>query len=282
MNRIKGSLTLIRPDLSIAAAICVVTGQLLALGAPATLFQTIAGFFAVALISAAILAINDYFDVESDIINAPHRPIPSGMISKSEALILFIILLSVGLFLSYLLNIVAFMAGIVLAITGFLYNWKLKRTGLPGNLMVSFSVGMTFIFGGISVGLPFEKTVLFFGLLAATLDLGEEISADAMDLEGDKKIDSKSLAIKLGRTRALKISSYIFGFVILLTVIPFVLGWFRFPYLIPFLVMDGVIILSVFRLLHSKGDEGRNYIKWIYRSSTGAILAFLIMRLAGL
>ncbi len=285
MNLIKASLTLIRPDLSMAAGICVLTGQLLALGEMSTPIQALAGFFSVALISGAILALNDCIDVASDMINAPHRPIPSGMISVQAAYTLAFALLIAGLVLSFVTGILSFGAAVVLAVVGSLYNWKFKKTGLPGNLMVSFSVGMTFVYGGITVGLPFEKTVLFFGLLASALDLGEEIAADAMDMEGDKEINSNSIAIKFGRDMALRISSGIFGFVVLLTIVPFVLGWFRPVYLIPFIVMDIVIIYSVINLLRTKGDppaaEGRGYIKWIYRGSTAAILAFLVMRLVG-
>ncbi len=279
MNWIKGSLILIRPDLTIAAGICVITGQMLALGALGTPYQIFAGFFSVALISGAILAINDYFDVASDIINAPTRPIPSGMISKNGALLLSLVLLAVGLSLAIFISILSFLACTILAVVGFLYNWRLKRTGLPGNLMVSFSVGMTFVYGGITVGLPLEKTVFFFGLLAAMLDLGEEIAADAMDMEGDKKMNSNSLAIKYGKAFVLRISCMIFGFVLILTIIPFLLGWFEPHYFIPFIFMDGVLIYSMIKLLNSKGDEGRNHIKWIYRSSTAAILAFLVLRL---
>ncbi len=281
MNLLKGSLTLIRPDLSIAAGICVVTGQLLALGTMSTPVQALSGFFSVALISGAILALNDCFDVASDTINAPHRPIPSGMISKNAAFILSFVLMFCGLALSTLTGTLSLAAGVVLAVVGTLYNWKFKKTGLPGNLMVSFSVGMTFVYGGITVGLPLEKTVLFFGLLAAMLDLGEEIAADAMDMQGDKEINSNSLAIKFGRVTALRISSFIFGFVIILTIIPFVVGWFEPQYFIPFVFMDAIIIYSVVNLLKSNGDEGRGYIKWIYRSSTATILAFLVMRLIG-
>lgn len=58
--------------------------------------------------------------------------------------------------------------------------------------MVSFSVGKTFICGGVSVDLPFQTSVLFFGLIAALIDLGEEIFADAMDIMGGKLISSNS------------------------------------------------------------------------------------------
>lgn len=43
------------------------------------------------------------------------------------------------------------------------------------------------------------------------VDLGEEIAADAMDMEGDKKRNSKSIAILMGRRTALSISSVMFS-----------------------------------------------------------------------
>ena len=145
--------------------------------------------------------------------------------------------------------------------------------------MVSFSVGMTFIYGGISVGLPFNKMAWFFGVIAALIDLGEEIAADSMDMQGDLLINSKSLAIKYGKNSALKISSYIFVLVILLTTLPFLLNWFPIVYLVPITVMDISIAYSSFRLLKSKNEEGRKYIRWIYLGATAGLLIFIFMRL---
>ena len=54
--------------------------------------------------------------------------------------------------------------------------------------MVNFSVGMTFVFGGIAVDKPFEIIVWFFATITMLIDLGEEIAADAMDIEGDRQI----------------------------------------------------------------------------------------------
>ena len=59
---------------------------------------------------------------------------------------------------------------------------------------------MTFIYGGMSVGLPFDKSIWFFAILAALIDLGEEIAADSMDMQGDILISSNSLAIKYGKS----------------------------------------------------------------------------------
>jgi len=282
MNKLKGLFRLLRFELPFSAGVCVIMGQMLALGNFASITEILNSFFAIFLISASILVLNDFFDVETDKINAPDRPIPSKQVSLNEALFFSIILLLIGLILSFITSIIALLVNILLTIVGFLYNRKFKKSGLLGNIMVSFSVGMTFIYGGISVGLPFNKMVLFFGIIAALIDLGEEIAADSMDIQGDLLIHSNSLAIKFGRSVALKTSLYIFIFVILLTLIPFLLEWFSVIYLIPIGIMDLAISYSSIKLIKSKNEEGRKYIRWLYLGATCGLVLFLIMRLLGL
>ncbi len=282
MKKFKGIISLIRFELPLAAGICVMLGQLFALGKFAPLSLTLAAAVSVFLISASILVSNDYFDVETDKINAPHRPIPSALVTSEEALILAVFLLISGLILSFTISIEALLFSTGLAIIGLLYNRKFKKHGLTGNLMVSFSVGMTFIFGGLSVGLPFNKVVLFFALIAALVDLGEEIAADSMDVKGDLLINSNSIAIKYGKEKALRLSAFIFVLVILLSLIPFLLGWFSLIYLFPIAVMDIFIGFSTYKLIRSKNERGRKYIRLLYLGATFGLFTFLLMRLTGL
>ena len=281
MNKIKGLIKLLRFELPSSAGVCVVMGQLLALGEFASIHVTVFGFMSVFFISASILVMNDYFDVETDKLNAPHRPIPSNLVTPNEALYFSLFLLFTGIILSYLISITVLFISIVLAVIGFLYNRYFKKSGLSGNLMVSFSVGMTFIYGGASVGLPSHKLVLFFGLIAALIDLGEEIAADSMDIQGDLLIKSNSLAIKHGKSTALRISGFIFFLVILLSSVPFILNWFSIIYLIPIATMDIAIAYSSFQLLKSKDEEGRKFIRWIYLGATMGLIIFIMMRLVG-
>ena len=282
MNKIKGLFKLLRFELPFSAGVCVVMGQLLALGEFATVSIIVFGFMSAFLISASILVMNDYFDIETDKINAPHRPIPSKIVTPNEALHFSLLLLFAGILFGYLVSVTVLLISIVLAIIGFLYNRYFKKSGLPGNLMVSFSVGMTFIFGGATVGLPFHKMVLFFGAIASLIDLGEEIAADAMDMKGDRLIKSNSLALKYGRSTALKISSFIFFFVVLLTFVPFIIKWLSLIYLVPIGIMDVSIVYPALRLLKSENVEGRKYIRWIYLGAISGIIIFIVMRLIGI
>lgn len=178
-----------------------------------------------------------------------------------------------------MIGIIALLCSTVLFIIGFLYSWKFKKTGLLGNIMVSFSVGMTFIYGSVSVGLPLNKIVLFFSIIALLIDLGEEIAADSMDIRGDILINSNSIAIKYGNDTALNISVCIFFLVVLLTSLPFLINWFSMTYLLPFIVMDTIIIYSSIKLLKSKREVKRKYIRWIYLGTILGLLIFLLIRL---
>jgi len=281
MNKLAPFLLLIRADLAFAAGICVVMGMILASDGIPSVWGMLLAFCSAVAISGGILAMNDYFDVESDRINAPDRPIPSGAISPGGALFFSIILIFGGIGLSAFFSCWSVFIASLLGVLGFLYNRYLKKTGLPGNFVVSISVGTTFIYGGLAVGIPFSPLVVFFAVLVALIDLGEEIAADAMDAEGDALIGSRSIARRYGSHIALRVSTVIFMVVILITPLPFLFGWFSLLYAIPLGIMDVFIAWCVFRLNRSANEDGRRYIKLLYRSGTGALVIVLVLKLLG-
>lgn len=278
-RKLQGLFRLFRFELPFTAGICVILGELLALGEIPAFRDLVLGFSSVFLISASSLILNDYFDLESDRINAPERPLPAGHVTGHDVILLFLGVTIAGLIASALLSFTSFWVGLLAWTVGFLYNWSFKKSGLLGNLMVSFSVGMTFIFGGIAVGKPLEPVVWFFGILAALINLGEEIAADAMDVEGDRKTGSRSLPVLLGQETALRVSAAIFLLVIVISIMPFVLSWMEWLYVTPFLFMDVVILFSTLKLLNPKLANRRRYIRWIYLSASLAILIVIVIRL---
>jgi hypothetical protein len=56
------------------------------------------------------------------------------------------------------LNLTALALAAAVWIVGILYNWRYKETELLGNTMVSFSVAMTFVLGGVAVERPRPTT----------------------------------------------------------------------------------------------------------------------------
>ena len=276
-EKIKGIIQLIRLDLSFAAGICVVVGEFVAISGIPSLNDLILGFMAGFFISTSALILNDYFDIEADKINRPTRPLPSGIIKPPAVIILWIITSIIGFVVAFQIGYIALLVVILFWIIGFLYNWKFKKRGLFGNLMVSSSVAITFIFGGIVVGNPWNVIVWSFAFIAFFINLGEEIASDALDMKGDEKINSKSIAITMGMANALKISSVLFCIVPFISFIPIFLGFLQWYYLITILFINIIIIFSTFKLLKIQSiDEGRKYTRLIFLGSTFALLFFLI------
>jgi len=271
---------LFRLDLSVTAGICVFLGELLALGRLPSVAQAIYGFLSIFCISATALILNDYFDIETDRINAPSRPLPSGLVSKSEVLILSVVVALLGFLFGFLISLQALAVTIGVWIVGFLYNWRFKRTGIWGNLFVAFSVGMTFIFGGIAVGNPFEVVVWYLAVTTFLVDLGEEIAADALDVDGDRRTGSRSLAVVWGPERAMALAAGVFGLVVAGSAVPFVLGWLSWIYLPAIIIWDCFVLYSVIHLLNARRANRIRDIRRIYLSGLGMIIAFIIIRLA--
>ncbi len=280
-TRLLGVFRLFRFELPFSAGVCVILGQFLALDSIPPLQEIVLGFLSIFFISATALILNDYFDLEIDKINAPHRPLPSGMVTTRDAIVLSFVVAFLGLMAGALLSLTALITIFVVWVVGVLYNWRFKRSGLVGNLMVSFSVGMTFVFGGISVGQPANINVWWFGAIAFLMDLGEEIAADAMDIEGDKLIGSRSLAIVYGRETALRTSAGVFGALILVSLVPFALARIPSIYLIPIMIMDIVILYSTVRLLNPTTKNPRAQIRAIYLGGLVAVLLFIALRVIG-
>lgn len=274
-----GLLRLFRFELPLFAGITVLMGEVLALGRFPSPREMLLGFLSVFCISATSLILNDYFDVETDQINAPERPLPSGLVSERDVVILSIVIMLLGFTASFMIGIDAFIVAVFIWALGFLYNWRFKRTGFLGNVLVSVAVGSTFIFGGIVVGKPFEKIVWFFGVVALLIDLGEEIAADALDMDGDREVGSKSLAIIFGQTKALRISLVIFIAVIALSLAPIIFGWLNRVFWIPLVIADVLILFAALKLVAPGTENRQKYIRLIYVSASFAMLAFLIMRL---
>jgi len=276
-KKIKAILQIFRPELPFAAGICVILGEFIALGEFPPIRELALGFFSGFFISGSAIVLNDYFDLEVDKVNSPNRPLPAGVISPREAIVLTALATLLGLGASLLLGFPSFILCSIFWLIGFLYNWKFKEAGLSGNLMVSSSVGITFILGGIAVGEPWNKIVWCFALIAFFIDLGEEIAGDAMDMAGDQKRNSKSIAIRHGRKFALALSGLFFGMVILISLVPILFHWLGISYLIMIFITDTIIIIFTMRLLKSKTpDEGRRSMRQIYLGALFGMLAFMI------
>jgi geranylgeranylglycerol-phosphate geranylgeranyltransferase len=123
----RGILQILRPQLPYAAGICVFLGEMVALGGFPPLREAALGFICGFFISGSAIVLNDYFDLEVERVNAPDRPLPAGIITPAEAVLLTLITTFLGLAASFMIGVSAFILCVIFWVIGFLYNWKFKE-----------------------------------------------------------------------------------------------------------------------------------------------------------
>jgi geranylgeranylglycerol-phosphate geranylgeranyltransferase len=215
-------------------------------------------------LTAASMAINDYHDRAIDAINEPKRPIPSGVIKPKEALAFASILTAIGFVAAYLTNTVyplPLLTAIMAWIVFITYTTIGKRSGLPGNLLVSACVAIPFIYGSVALTAEVKLNVLLFASMAFLSNTGREVTKGIVDIEGDKTQNVKTLAVRYGDEKAVAAAIAFFLSAVLLSPIPWLLDlvsvWF-FPFV---LVTDVGLAASSFALFRDHSREKARRIK---------------------
>jgi geranylgeranylglycerol-phosphate geranylgeranyltransferase len=190
---------------------------------PAILMAGVAAF----VITGAGNVINDYFDYEIDRINRPKRALPSHKISKSDAMMLSLIMFAIGIGLSRLVNANGYC--LIIAVSNsavlILYGKYSKKMYLLANLVVAYLVASIFVYGAVAVQkdlVTLDKLglVAVISTCAFFATLAREITKDIEDIKGDKKRASITLPIKMGEEKAKQIASTFLVIAILISSVP--------------------------------------------------------------
>jgi geranylgeranylglycerol-phosphate geranylgeranyltransferase len=279
MNKISGVIQLIRPINCVMMGFAVFVGVILT--HPDFLsFQwinVILGSGTGFLLTGAAMTINDYYDRNIDAINEPSRPIPLGLVSTNEALILFFSVSVVGFIFAFLTSALCLIVAVISWIIVVTYVTVGKRTGLPGNFLVSICVAIPFIYGSIIILDRIISSVLIFAIMAFLSNTGREITKGIVDAEGDKKEGIKTIAVRYGSKIASLVAVLFYALAVLLTPIPLVLGLVSFWFIPIIIVTDAAfLILSVF-LINDYSRENARKIKSLILLCFGlGLLSFLV------
>jgi 4-hydroxybenzoate polyprenyltransferase len=170
------------------------------------------------LIAIAGYIINDIHDINTDLINKPNKVFVGKKISIDKANKLFIVFNSLGLILGFYLSYYIdhnsfFIIYIIISLLLYRYAVDLKRRLIIGNIIVSFV-----IFLGVFIIVIFDivpatnsynnetqiqvtKIILAYSGFAFILTLIREIIKDLVDIDGDKELNCKTLAIVFGKRK---------------------------------------------------------------------------------
>ena len=244
MGKPRGFLRIIRPLNCLMMGFAVIVGASL-VSALNFSINLLLGFVTSFTLTGASMAINDYYDREIDAINEPNRPIPSGTISPKEALSFAAVLSLVGFAAALMTNISCLIVAVITWMIFVTYTTKGKRTGLPGNLLVSTCVVIPFIYGGFVVE-NLELSVILFAAMAFLSNTGREIAKGIVDVEGDKFQNIRTIALLFGERTAAVLSSILSVLAVSLSPLPWLWGlvsdWF-----LPFVILTdiGLIVSSI-------------------------------------
>jgi geranylgeranylglycerol-phosphate geranylgeranyltransferase len=263
MGKVSGFIRLMRPINCVMMGFAVFVGAVL--GYPqfsnfdwlGVLYGFLTGF----MLTAASMTINDYYDRAIDAINEPSRPIPSGIVSVREALALVFVLSMVGFVFAYLTSVLCLVVAVISWVVVVAYVTVGKRSGLPGNFLVSTCVAIPFIYGSITVLSEVPLSVLLFTLMAFLSNTGREITKGIVDVKGDKAEGIKTLAVRYGEKSAAVTAAVFYVSAVALTPIPWIRNLVSFWFIPLVLVTDIGLIASSALLLRDYSRESARKIK---------------------
>ncbi|MFX1514936.1 MAG: UbiA family prenyltransferase, partial [Promethearchaeota archaeon] len=228
-------------------------------------------------------AINDVYDVETDIANKRFdRPIVRGAFTLEYARNLSAIFFFISLILASILVVIYHVTAVLFFFTlicifiGVGYNY-IKRSGFLGNMWVSVGyvaplfIGF-FLLNPQNIDIIMNCTLM----LGATFCLatGREIVKDIQDYEGDLKMNYNSLAIRIGPKGAAYVAMLFFGTTIIFAIIVGVLVYKNFVFwffLLALAIILGITTLTIITEPPAAGGKkARKYTRWSLWWALGA------------
>ena len=123
------------------------------------------------------MILNDLRDYKIDLVERPNRPIPSGKISKKNALYLGLFFLVIANIFSLQVGIFSLFISVIISILIFFYNYKTKYFVIPGAINLSGIRFFNVILGTSLLG-TFEKNSIEIALPIFILITGISILAN--------------------------------------------------------------------------------------------------------
>ncbi|WP_407520785.1 geranylgeranylglycerol-phosphate geranylgeranyltransferase [Lacibacter sp. MH-610] len=171
------------------------------------------------LIAAAGYIINDYFDLNIDLVNKPSRMVVDKTVSRRWAIFLHMFFSMAGILISFYIGLqsnnwfIGF-ANIVCVVVLWFYSTTFKKKLLSGNILISMLTAWTvlvvyFFAHNYMGGLFREQTTeaashkllrlaLLYTSFAFIITLIREVVKDVEDMEGDRKYGCRTMPIVWG------------------------------------------------------------------------------------
>ena len=236
------------------------------------------------LLTAAGYVINDYYDVEADIINRGGKVVVGRIIEARKAIYLWIVLNIAALILSLTAGYQFVIFFAIVALFLFFYAAYLKGIPLLGNILVSTLLSLTIVLLWLyKRGLYFELMVLYV-IFAFLTGLIREILKDMEDMEGDLVAGVSTFPIIFGITQTKRL---VFALIMLLVVALIIFAiimygyyhyWVMMVYLLLFVLVPTSLALYLLQNAREKNDfeQLTRYMKFIVLMGSLSMVLLLL------
>lgn len=229
--------------------------------------------------------INDYFDIESDIIGRPNAPLASGAITRdfaknaliAEYLISFLLLAGTVFVMK---SILVFVLGIIPLLCTYIYSvppFKTKDRAAIGPITISIAY-MSVIVGGWVLASELTVEAIKLSLFFTILMLGIGFSKDFMHIEADRGFcNTPPIAYGIRKTAVIAAISLTFPII-------FVQFFIYMPSLATFLFITPLIfsITAVFFMINKPTAKNRNIVMSAFLVYLNAVCIVIFINLSNM
>ena len=252
------------------------------------------------LIAAAGYIINDYFDINIDLVNKPAKMVVQKIIKRRWAIFFHLVITFAGLalsgYVSLKTSLVIIVANIICALLLWVYSTTFKKKLLSGNIIISgltawtvlvlyFATNTTLT---LTPGLPSEvaagmhriyKFAALYAGFAFIISLIREVVKDIEDMEGDARYNCKTMPIVWG-IPATKVFvgvwlAVLIGALIVVQFYVFQIGWWlNALYVLLLVIIPLIWILKKFYIAQTNAQYHHisNMIKFVMLTGICSIL----------
>lgn len=269
---------LIKYKLSLAVVLSAITGFFMAgfTDFEALIFMASGVFF----LSSSAAVLNQYSERNTDILmeRTRNRPIPSGKITANQALFIFLVLLTAGIFCLAQNDIKPVLLGVLCIVLYNILYTRLKRISILAIIPGGFVGAIPPLIGYVSAGNNiFSPEIIFFSVFMflwqvphfwlLIIRYGEEYS----------KAGLASISFYLNKTQLRKVVFYWVLFSNATFLVFFIVtGLFGLIFTITYLIVNVVFILSFFRTLFNEGGKDRLNTSVVLINSYGLIIMIML------
>jgi geranylgeranylglycerol-phosphate geranylgeranyltransferase len=229
------------------------------------------------LIIVGMYVLNDLVDSNLDRINGKKRPIPTGLVTKKQAIMFILLTNVIGLILSL---VTASQVGIIIStlliIIGLMYSvpgialkdrFLLKTLSIAFAMMLCLTLGAASTISSTSTNADARSTliVIYAGIMLGSMVFITSPFNDIGDTDGDKKAGRRTIPIALGSRNTVKLAILISASII-------TVSWLTYPiafngWLTPTLVtiVSALAIITIGGTLNKLHD--RQYVRKQHKRS---------------